>query len=240
VRKLIIIYGSPGSAIDFTLGCLIQHPYCYGELPDTDTPIEYKTNESPLIDITDIGNYDHIEFLFDYYKVPEYCYLILKSPGYCFAWNYFNDSPFDCKYIYVTRSPYGIVDSMLKHKSCLDMCRSDIKGTDCPKNKRKFYKKLWNESNFEGKCLLRYHWYTTAIHPNMLKKSLILDQFQVKSVMPKTKNIIYNLVMYHLQLKDDEAVKDCFTMFRYKKLNTQLRQEIKTKSYNVMQALGEF
>jgi hypothetical protein len=244
MNKLIIIYGSPRTATSFTLGCLVQHPYCYGEVPDTNTTLEYKTNENQNIPVNalnkGIGNYKEIERLFDIYQVPEYAYLVIKAPGYCMAWDYFNNSPFDCKYIYTVRSPYGVIKSMLDHEDSLEIIKRPIESTDCPRNKINFYKKLWNESNFEGKAYLRYHWHVNSIHPDMLKKSLVLDQYQTKSVQPKKQNITYQLVMSYLQLKDDEAVKNGFTLFRYKKLNTQLRQEIKNKSYNVIQTLGEF
>lgn len=238
MKKLIVIYGPPRSSTTFTLGCLVQHPYIFGQDPDKEKLSKGKTNENGNIDVSNMGNYDEIERLFNVFEIPEYCYLVIKAPGYCMAWDYFNNSPYECKYIFTNREKWSCVNSMMNHEPSFNVLKLNLESTDCPRDRLSFYEKLWKESELEGRALLRYHWHVDTIHPDMKKQSLAIDYTTRQKKIQN--DFIYQNILFYLGIKDDECLRESLRLVKINNIKGGVKKDIKYKTNNVTIELGDF
>jgi len=216
MKNLCVIYGPPRSDTTFMLGALVQHPLCFGtDLLTKKAQIqEYTTNENPFLRVDQIANYTTLEKLFQYYNVPDDGYLVIKAPGYCFAWEYFNKSPYNCKYIFVNRDPFECVKSMMSIDTIRDISNLSIESTSCPKDRFEFYQDIWNQSTIEGKCLLRWHYHIDNIPKKMKKVSLNLSDYTSR----KKANEVYLKIISYLQIPGNKSLETTLSLFRHKKM----------------------
>jgi len=224
MKKLLIIYGPPRSATSFMLGALVQHPLCFG----SDTNENSKTFPS-------INSYEIIEKLFQSHNIPNNGYLVVASPKYCFNWKYFNNSSYACKYIYVQCDPFPCVKSMVNHDASIEMCTRSLEFTDCPKDKIKFYREIWDQSSTEGKALLRWHWHVNGIPMAMKKASLKLSDYKGR----KKANEIYLKIISYLQIPGSPPLKEALALFNYKKMNKNEMMDMSTACQQTIYFLNE-
>jgi hypothetical protein len=242
MKKLVVIYGPPRSATTFMLGALVQHVKCHGtdvlnaDLGVSEIITHEGTNENPLIEINQVGEYSPILSLFEKLNVPDNEYLVIKAPGYCSAWEYFKNSPFDCKFIFVNRDKYEVGYSMMNHENSRKVLDFDIMSVDCPKDKIDFYQDLWNESKPEGRALLRVHWHLNSIHPDMKKASLCFNDYSGRQDAYKT----YMNIINYLHIPGNESLEAALNLFKFKKTRPNVLKEFKRNCQNVIDKLGDF
>jgi hypothetical protein len=230
MKQLIIIYGPPRSATSFLLDCLVEHPLIRG------------VNEPPGIDY--LGDPDNVVTLDKLWEekvvraggwmVPEeQFFLALKAPGYCFAYPYFNYlekmGKYKVFYIHVSRDPFEVVDSMLKHEQSIGVLNMDIVSTDCPRDMLAKYGPLWKKAKTLGeeamlvnRAMLRYEWHIGSIHMNMLEKSLVLAPYRKRG---EAKRIADELVE-HLGIVESEAMTEALGKFYHRKVSKKVAMMI--------------
>lgn len=170
-RNLIVIFGPPRTGTSFMHRCLIKHPDCAGSKD---------TNENTLlvIDNTPRENMDVLNTIWKDH-VSDEKHLILKSPGYCFAYDMFNKlSGYNCKYIYTYRDPIDAALSKVNHSVSEAVLTMPMTNNGCPANLQGKFSPLWDKTEKMDKdtcmfnrALMRYAWHVEAIDPKMMNQA---------------------------------------------------------------------
>lgn len=233
MKNLVIVYGPPRTASSFLVSALVQHKQCFGTdaLKNEDSR-ELKTNENPLINIH--GSSDDAETIDRLWQehVPEGekdCYLVLRAPGYCFAYPYFSNlKNYACKYIFVDRNPIEVADSMCNHEPSRSVLNRDLVGTDCPDREK--YNELWlaagrlnEEAAFINRALLRYDWHIKGTPGEMIEKSLVLKPYSSR----KNSEQVAKKIEKYLSINPDEAMRKALGKFYHRSLSIKRKAEIK-------------
>ena len=224
MKNLIIIYGPPRTASSFLLGALVQHRQCFG----TDWFKDKKvggTNENPQLKSPGVLDTLWKKFV---PKGKRNCYLVLKAPGYCFAYPYFNNlKDYECKYIFVDRDPVEIADSMWSHEASQNVLKMNLESTDCPN--KDAYRDSWllteslpKEAKIVNRALLRYDWHIKNIPSEMLEKSLTLVPYKMRK---QGKEIAKKIETY-LSIEPDRNMTIVLNDFYHRSLTTIRRKEI--------------
>jgi len=232
MKNLIVIYGSPRTASSFLLGALVQHKQCFG----TDWLKEKKvggTNENSRINIH--GNPNDTQTIDDLWKefVPKQtkdsAYLVLKAPGYCFAYPYFSKlKGYACKYIFVDRDPIEVADSMSTHDPSRNVLLMNLESTDCPN--KEDYRTLWDltedlsiEMKIINRAIIRYHWHIKNIPYEMLEQSLNLALYRVRKHGKETAKKIQE----YLDIPPDNKMSLALDDFYHRTVSVKRQKEIK-------------
>ena len=224
MRKLVIIYGPPRTASSFLLGALVQHKQCFG----TDWFKNKKvggTNENPKI--KEPGMLDSLwtEFV---PKTKQDSYLVLKAPGYCFAYSFFSNlKEYECKYIFIDRDPIEVADSMSTHDPSRGVLLMDLESTDCP-NKGS-YQEYWDltenlpvEEKILNRAILRHNWHIKNIPYEMLEQSLNLAPYKAR----KHGKEIAKKIEGYLGISPDSKMAMGLKDFCYRTVSMQRKKEI--------------
>jgi len=225
MKNLVIIYGPPRTASSFLLGALVQHRQCFG----TDWFKGKKvggTNENPHLKSPGVLDGLWTEFV---PKATKGVYLILKAPGYCFAYPYFSNlEGYECKYIFVDRDPIEVADSMSTHDSSRTVLMMNLESTDCPN--KKDYQSLWDltedlpiELKIINRAIIRYHWHIKNIPYEMLKQSLNLAPYRVRKQGKETAKKIQD----YLNIPPDNKMTLALNDFYYRTVSVKRQKEIK-------------
>lgn len=241
MKNLVIVYGPPRTASSFLVSALVQHKQCFGTdaLKNEDSK-ELKTNENPFINIH--GSSDDAETIDRLWQkhVPEGekdCYLVLRAPGYCFAYPYFSNlKSYACKYIFVDRNPIEVADSMCNHEPSQSVLKRDLVGTDCPEKEK--YNEFWlaagrlvkikhievdEEAALINRALLRYDWHIKGTPDEMMEKSLVLKPYSSR----KNSEQVAKKIEKYLSIKPDEAMRKALGKFYHRSLSIKRKAEIK-------------
>lgn len=233
MKNLVIVYGPPRTASKFLASALVQHRQCFGTdaLKDED-PKELWTSENPFIDY--YGSPDDAETIDKLWQehVPEdekNCYLVMRAPGYCFAYPYFSNlKNYACKYISVDRNPIEVADSMCNHEQSRAVLKNDLVSTDCPDREK--YNELWlaagrldEEATSINRALLRYDWHIKGTPGEMIEKSLTLKPYSSR----KNSEQVAKRIEKYLSIEPDETMRKALEKFYHRSLSIKRKAEIK-------------
>jgi hypothetical protein len=214
-NRLVVICGSPRTGTTHLLASLLSHKQIKGSMEDC--------NENPKINIKDLKNYEELNFLFKKYEVLENELLAIKAPGYCFGFDYFNSSFFDCYYIYTSRYWWEIVESMLNHKSSLDILKMDLDSTDCPDKEKYFL--LWEET----KLLLQNDLIKRAkarIDWHNLNEKMRLEGVEIPYISRMNPGLVYNKLLTYLDIDYDYDLLASLSTFYYRPMELDRKKEL--------------
>lgn len=184
MRKLVVIYGSPGSHSYQIAQSLFVHPKCVGSNNITIQPTDINYYGPP-------DNTERLDELWELFSSKssrlvgseDDKYLVIEAPGYCFAYPYFSNlKGYSCKYIYTNRDPYEIIYDMVNDDMALSILDMDLVSTDCPRHRLKRWQNSWDELDnhsdemkYSNRAMIRCIWHLQEIPPEMLSESLRIE-----------------------------------------------------------------
>nr|BDD45804.1 hypothetical protein 3 [bacterium] len=141
-------------------------------------------------------------------------HLVLKAPGYCFAWPYFSNlKEYECKYIYCRRPWYEVADSMIRHEGSRHVFGLDLVSTSCPRHRLEEFEPTWKTASEINKAALRYIWHISEIPPEMVKASLRMEYHMRTD--PKWSN---DALMNYLGIPHSDAMLEELGNFKARKI----------------------
>jgi hypothetical protein len=212
-KKIIVIYGSPKTGTSHLFRTLIRHDECFGidsvlvgDGKGEGNNKEYSTNEPydlPLHSSPPDGWPLDKRWWKGYGEGKKY--MVVKAPGFCMAWNYFNNlRDYECKYIFTDREMMEVVESMGRQQVMINMADADnAKSGGCPEPLLSIYGPLWKKAAEKSDLIRRtsrfyymYNWHIESI-PDVMKE-VSLDLGNYKGRLDTNKTAID--LLYYLEL----------------------------------------